>query len=265
MADSGEEGKGHKVDTEVKLKKKSSKGQFELKLAPAKVKIEKKCNPEFINKDGTEGSFLGRVEHKVGKDSTDITAGFTYGLPKLAENAGLWLEGNLVTNNFKSVGGDLSAVLGLNNQYFIGGKVVGDITNQKLSEAHGFLAAYFENRIAYLSSNCLERKLRLGFSIPKFQVFDTFAAETEIELDDKYALKGTPISRVAYSYKVNSDSRLKVKLDISKDIFAHFSFIHKINNNLQISFTDYAKPLAFFSRKGDNSLYKLGISLEATL
>lgn len=235
-----------------------------MKLTPAKVKIEKKCFPAELNKGDAEGSFLGRLEHKTGKDCTDITAGFAYGMPKLADNAALWVEGNVVSNNCKEFAGDLSAVVGYNNQYFIGSKILANLKTQKLNEAHGFLAADFDKNFVYMNTNCLERKIKFGFSTPNVEYLERLAGETQIELDDKHQLKGTPTSTIALSHKVNDDSKIKVKFDITKDIHTHFSFIHKISKNLTLTVTDYCNPIGFFKNSGKET-YKLGVSLEANL
>jgi hypothetical protein len=246
------------------VKSKCSKSSFEIKLTPSKVKIEKICTPAMVNDENTEGSFLGRLEHKTGKDYTDIAAGFSYGLPKLQDNVGLWFEGNVITNNLKSFAGDLSAVGALNNQWFVGTKVVGDLKAQKLSEAHGFVAVQVDNNFGFLLSNCLERKIKLGFWTQNIEYFSRVAAETNIELDDKYGLKGSPTSTVAFEHQLNDDSKLKVKFDIAKDIYTHFSFVHTINKNLQITITDECNPLGFFRNSGKEQ-YKLGVAFEANL
>lgn len=259
-----EETKRHGVDTEVKVKKTLADGNFELKLAPSKVKIEKKWLLEKVYDPSTIGTFFGRLEHKVGKDSTDLTAGFQYAVPAFHEGIGIWTEANLVSNNLKSWAGDASAMVNLNHNIWIGSKLIGDLQSQKLNEAHGVLAANFDGNFAYLVSNCWERKVRLGFSTPAIQYFNKLAAETKIDLDEKYAIKGTPESTVAFSSKLNDDSALKVKFDITKDVHVHFSFVHRINKNLQITVTDHANPMGFFKNQGD-AQYKLGIALEAAL
>lgn len=236
-----------------------------MKLTPTKAKIEKKCKPEFLNGDDKEGQFLGRLEHSTAKDHTDITAGFTYGLPKLADGVSLHTEGNLTAHNsYKEVTGDLSAVFGYNNQFYLGTKVGADLKSQKLGEVHGLFGVHHDGNFAYFVSNCLARTMRFGFSTPHVQYLDKLAAEARLELDDKHKLKGDVTSAVALTHKINDDAKIKVKLDISKEVYAHFSLIHRINNNLTLTMTDYCNPMGFFKNSGKEG-YKLGVSLEANL
>lgn len=235
-----------------------------MKLAPSKVKVENKWSPSQINNGDTEGYLLDRLEHNSVKDQTVITTGFAYGLPKLADNVALWLEGNVIANNLKEFSGDLSAVAAYNKQYFVGTKVLGNLQTRKLSEAHGFVAAEFENNFVYLNSNCLARKIKLGFSTPNIQYLQRLAGETQIELDENYQLKGTPTSNIAFSNKINDDTTLKVKFDISKDIHFHFSCIHKLSKNLSFTVGDSFNPLGLHKNSG-KEIYNFGVSLEANL
>jgi len=207
---------------------------------------------------------LGRLEHKTGKDHTDITAGFTYGLPKLNESLGLWLEGNVITNNFSKFSGDLSAVAAFENQWFVGTKVLADLQTQKLNEAHGFVAVSVDNNFGFLLSNCLARKLRVGFWTPNVSYFSRVSAHTDLELDDKYALKGSPTSTIGFEHDYSEDSRIKAKFEVSDEIKAHFSFVHKLNKNLTLTITDSCNPLGFFRNQGKEK-YELGVAFEASL
>jgi len=217
-----------------------------------------------LNEGDNEGYALGRLEHKTGKEYTDVTGGFTFGNPKLVDNAGLWVEGNVVSNNLKNYAAHGSWILGYENQWFVGSKVIANLHTQKLDEAHGFVAAKFNDSFAFFLTNCLARKFRVGFWTPNIQYLKRFQAETQFELDEKHQLKGSPTSTVAFTHKLNDDSAFKAKFDISKEVYAHFSFVHKINKNLQITLTDYANPLGFFRNSGKEQ-YKLGVSLEANL
>ena len=257
-------GEACKVDTEAKLKISSSDHQAELKASPSKAKLEFKANPPTMNDDSNQVTFVSSVEHKIGKEYTDLKAGFSYGLPKVADNAGLWIEGNAVTNNLTAHTGDISAVIGYQDQYFIGSKSVANLNTQKVTEMHGFLAAKVNESFMFLLSNCYERKIKLGLSTPKIDYFDKLSAESNIELDEKYQMKGSPTSTIAFEHKLNGDSKLKTKLDIAQDIYVNLSFVHKINPNLQITIGDSLNPLGLFKNSG-KEVYKLGVALEATL
>lgn len=217
-----------------------------------------------MNNDSTEATFLGRVEHKIGKEYTDVTAGFSYGLPKAADQVGVWFEGNVISNNLSTFTGDFSAVFGFDKQYFLGSKAVGDFKAQKVTEMHGFVAAKLADYFIFLSSNCYQRKIKIGFSTSSFEYFNKLYAETNIEFDDKYNFKGSPSSTVAFENKINDDTKFKTKIDISQDINVDLSFVHKISPTLQLTIGDYMNPLGFFKNPGEN-MYKLGVSLEANL
>lgn len=254
--------KGYKLDTEVKLKQQNKEGKLDVKLTPSKIKVEKEHKPAQLNTVDSTGSVLGRVEHKVGGGNPDLTAGVKYGLPRLHESAGLWLEGNLTYKNFKQFNGDISGLLAINNQFFVGSQIIGDLEKKKADEITGVCGAQFDGNFVYLRANCLKHIVRLGFSTPYFGWTNKLAAEAKLDLDKEGPITDRTTGTVALDYPINFDSKLKFKFDISKKVFMHFSFIHKINENLQITFTDYANPTGFF-RDSERAKYRLGVAFEA--
>ena len=251
-----------KVDTEFKLKQVRPKGTTEVKLTPSKIKIEKECRPDQVNNDTTTGSFLGKLEHTVGNDKPDITAGFTYGLPKVNDDIAAHFEGNATYKGMKEWAGDISGMLSYRNQFFLGSQITADLQTRKASEITGIAAADLDGNFLYLHANCLSHIIRVGFNTSQIERLGTFQAETEIALKEKGPLQDRTTTKVAFDYNINSDTRLKFKFDITRKVLAHMSFIHKLNDNLSITFTDTCNPLGFFKDRAQND-YRLGIALDA--
>lgn len=252
---------GYKLDTEAKLKATCPKSKFELKLTPSKIKVEKSCTPPQVNDDETKGSFLGRVEHKVGSDKPDVTAGFTYARPRATDDVGAWFEGNVTYKGLKNWTGDISGLFSFQNQFFIGSQIKGDLQTRKADEITGVVATRLDDSFVYLHANCLNHIIRLGFSTTKVDQIGKLSAETEVDLKAKGPIQDRSKARVAFDHKITDDMTMKYKFDISKEIDAHFSFIHKINNNLRVTMTDNCDPVGFFKNPGAKK-YKFGISFE---
>ena len=238
------------------------KGKFEFKLTPSKLKFEKECTPDVVNKDDKEGSFLGRVEHKIGDDKPDVTSGFKYAMPKVNEDVGLWFEGNVTYKQFKNWVGDIGALASYKNQFYIGSQIKGDLQTQKADEITGVIGASMDNNFCYMHANCLNHVIRLGFSTPNVRYFKTFAAESEIKLKEKGSLQDRTTGKLAFDFDCSNDILMKFKFDITKDILLHSTFKHKINDHLTITMTDCCNPLGFFQNPG-KSKYNVGVALEA--
>lgn len=263
LTDGGAEGKGgYAVDSEVKLKHTYPTEKFELKLTPSKVKIEKAFNPDSMNSATSAGSFLGRLEQKVGKGKPDVTAGLTYALPSFHQDAGAWLEGNLTYKDCKEWTGDASALLSIRNQFFVGSQIKGHLQTKKAQEITGVAAVAFDTNFVYLHANCLEHIIRFGFTTPQIQYIGKLAAEAKVRLNEKGPIEDKTSGLVAFDYPINPDTKLKLKFDITKKVFAHFSFIHQINRNLKLTFTDACNPAGFF-RNSEKEQYRLGLAFEA--
>lgn len=233
-----------------------------MKLTPSKVKIEKAYNPEALNSATSAGSFFGRLEHKVGGGKPDITAGVTYALPSFHQDAGVWLEGNLTYKGCKEWAGDASALLSVRNQFFVGSQIKSNLQTKKADEIHGVAAVAFDNNFVYLHANCLKHIIRVGFTTPQIEYIGKLAAEAKIDLKQEGPLEDKTSSQVAFDYPINADTKLKFKFDITKKVYAHFSFIHVINQNLKFTFTDYCNPAGFFRNSGKEQ-YRLGMAFEA--
>lgn len=255
------DGNGFAVDTEVKLKQVRPKSELEIKLAPSKIKIEKKCKPSQINDENTKGSFLGKLEHKVGSDRPDLTAGFTYALPKAHEDVGVWTEGNVTFKGLKDWAGDVSALFSYNNKFFVGSQINSSLQTRKADKITGILAARFDDNFVYMHANCLDHVVRVGFSTKQIENIGTFAAESEIKLKEQGPIQDRTTTKIAFDHSFNQDSTLKVKLDVTKQVFAHLSFSHKINKNLKVTLMDHANPLGFF-KNGAKESYRMGVALE---
>ena len=256
----GDDG-NYKLDTEAKVKSAGAKGKWELKLTPSKIKFEKSCTPEQINDANTTGSFLGRVEHKVGSDKPDVTAGFTYARPKATDDVGAWFEGNVTYNGLKNFTGDISALFAFQNQFFIGSQIKGDLQTRKADEITGVVAAKLDGSFVYMHANCLNHIIRLGFSTTKVEQVGKLSAETEIKMKEKGPIQDRATTRVAFDHAITDDMSMKYKFDITKQLNAHFTFIHRINNNLRVTMTDNCDPLGFFKNPGSKK-YNFGISFE---
>lgn len=251
------------MDTEVKLKQTSPKGKFELKLTPSKLKVDNSYNLEQLNGVNNRGSVVGKIEHSIGKDKPNLTAGFTYAVPRLNEDVGAWLEGNITYKNCEKWTGDISALLSVRDQFFVGSKIVSNLHTKKADEITGVVGALFDTNFVYLNANCLNHVVRFGFSTYQVPHIGKFAAEAEIDLKEKGPIEDRTKSQIAFDYQINLDSRLKFKFDITKKVYGHFSFIHAINKNLTLTFTDYCSPMGFFKHSGKEK-YKLGLALEAS-
>ena len=260
--DHAEDGNGYKLGTELKIKQVREKGTTEVKLTPTKVKIEKSCRPDQVNNDTATGSFLGKLEHKIGDDKPDLTAGFTYGRPKLNDDVAAYFEGNVTYKGMKEWAGDISGLLSFRNQFYLGSQIFADLKTKKATDITGIAAAEVDGHFLYMHAHCLKNIVRVGFSTKKLEQFGTLAAETEIALKEKGPIQDRTKATVAFDTDINEDSKLKMKLDITKKLYGHFSFIHKINDNLSITFTDALNPLGLFKDRGQNE-YNIGISLDA--
>ena len=256
------ENKGYKVDTEVKYKQTLPKGSFEFKLTPSKVKLEKSCVPDMVNSDGKKGSFLGRFEHKIGSDKPDLTAGFSYAIPKINDDVGIWTEGNVTYKGLKSWVGDISALVGFRNQFFVGSQITGDLQTRKSQEITGIVGANVDGNFVYFGANCLNHLVKVGFTTKKISYFSTLAAEAEVDLNQKGPIQDRTTSKVAVEYAGNSSTTMKVKFDITKKLLGHFTMKHKINDNLTLTMTDSVNPIGFFKNAGKEK-YNLGLALEA--
>jgi len=256
------ENKGYKVDTEVKYKQTLPKGSLEFKLTPSKVKIEKSCVPDMVNVDGKKGSFLGRLEHKIGSDKPDLTAGFSYAIPKVNDDVGIWAEGNVTYKGLKSWVGDISALVSFRNKFYVGSQITGDLKTRKSQEITGIVGANVDGNFVYFGANCLNHLVRVGFSTPNVKNLGTLAAEAEVDLNQKGPIQDRATSKVAFDYALNPSTNLKVKLDITKKVIAHCTLKHKINDNLTLTMTDSANPAGFFKNAG-KEMYQLGLALEA--
>ena len=258
----GEGVTGYKLDSEVKLKQKSKDYKTDLKLTPSKIKLENEYSPEQLNSGDSIGSLIAKLEHKIGGENPDITTGAKYGLPKLHDSAGLWLEGNLTYKKCKQLNGDISGLISVNNQFFVGSQIIGNLETRKSDEITGICAAKFDDNFVYLHANCLKHIIRLGLATPQISYINKISAEAKVDLDGKGPLTDRTTGQVAFDYPINNDSKLKFKFDISKNIYAHCSFIHKINENLKLTVTDSANPAGFFKNSAAEK-YKLGLALEA--
>lgn len=257
------EGNGYNLGMEVKVKDTHADGKCELKLTPSKVKFENTHNLEQLNGVNQRGSVLGRIEHKIGDNRPDLTGGITYAVPRLNEDVGIWTEGNVTYKNCEKWMGDISALLSVRDQFFVGSKIVGNLQTKKSEEITGVVGALFNKNFLYLHANCLNHNIRFGFSTTDIPHLTKFAAEAELDLDKKGPIEDRMKSTVAFNYILNADSRLKFKFDITKKVYGHFSFIHKINNNLQLTFTDYCNPAGFFKNSAQEK-YRLGLAFEAS-
>ena len=238
-----------------------SRGRSEMKLTPSKINIENEFNPDQMNDENTIGGLVGKIEHHPGS-ATSVTAGFKYGLPKFQEHFGLWFEGNAIWGNPNNWTGDVSAMIGVNDQYFVGTKIVSNLKTRKTDEITGIVATKFDDNFAYFHANCLEHKLRLGFSTPHVPEFTKVAAEAKIDLKGEGSLTDKTTSEVVLDKSLNDDTRFKMKLDLSKSLLAHFSFIHRINKNLTCTITDSVNPIGFFKNAGKEK-YRIGVAFEA--
>jgi len=217
--------------------------------------------PEQINTADAEGSFLGRLEHKTGNDKPDLTGGFTYGLPRLSDDVGAYFEGNVTYKGMQEWNGDLSAMFTYQNQFYLGSKITGCLKTRKASEITGIAAANIDGNFIYMHTNCLKNILRFGFSTKNVEHFGTLAAETEIALKEKGTLQDRTTTKVAFDHAITEDSTLKVKFDISKKVLLHTAFIHNINKNLKVTFSDTMNPIGFFTEPAKEK-YSVGVALE---
>jgi hypothetical protein len=258
-----EDGNGFVVDTEVKLKQVQKENELEVKLTPSKIKVENKFKPSQINDENTKGSLLGRLDHKVGSDKPDLTAGFTYALPKAHEDAGAFFEGNVTYKGLKDWTGDISGLLSYKNQFFLGSQINGDLQTRKADKITGIFAAKLDDNFVYLHANCLEHVIRVGFSTQKIEHIGTFAAETEIKLREEGPIQDRTTGKIAFNHKLNDDTTLKIKLDVTKQVYVHMAFSHRINKNLMVTIMDHANPLGFFKNSAKEN-YRLGVALEGS-
>ena len=254
---------GFTVNTEVKLKKKCAKGRFEAKFAPTDVKLEKEIFPPEANKDGVVTSVLGRVEHTIGKDRPNLTLGFTHGAPKLHDSVGLWIQAYLTYTAAKDFKGDFAGMLGFQDKFFVGSKVIGDLKTRKADKIHGIAGAKFDGNFVYFGANCLEHVVRLGFSTPHVQYLSKLAAEAQVSLNEKGSFQDKTTCKAALEHQLNSDSKLKLRFDVTKKLMMHFSFSHKINSNLKFTFADSCNPIAFFKNPAAEK-YRYGLAFGGT-
>lgn len=261
--DENKELAGFTVNSEVKLKKKCSKVRSEAKFSVADVKIEKEFFPPEANKDGVITSVVGKFEHKIGKERPGFTLGFTHGAPKLHDSVGLWLQGYLTYTAAKEVKGDLAGMLGFQDKFFIGSKIIGDLKTRKAENIHGIAAVKVDGNFAYFGANCLEHIVKLGFSTPHVQHLSKLAAEAQVNLNEKGSFQDKTTCRAAFEHEINSDSKMKMRFDITKTLMVHFSFTHKINSNLKFTFADSVNPIAFFKNPGSEK-YRYGLAFEGT-
>ena len=163
----------------------------------------------------------------------------------------------------KEVKGDIGGMLGFQEKFFIGSKIVGDLKTRKADEIRGVAAVKVDGNVAYFGANCLEHVVKLGFSTPHVQYLSKLAAEAKVDLKAAGSLKDNTKCRAAFEHDVNADSKLKVRFDITKTLMLHFSFIHKINSNLKFTFTDSLNPIGFFKNPGAEK-YKYGLAFEGS-
>ena len=254
---------GFTVNSEVKMKKRWSKLRSEAKFTQKDVKLEKEFFPPEANKDGVITSVVGKIEHTIGSDRPNFTLGFTHGAPKLHDSVGLWLQGYLTYTTAKEVKGDFGGVLGFQDRFFIGSKIIGDLKTRKADKIHGVAAAKFDGNFAYFGANCLEHIVRLGFSTPHVQYLSKLAAEAQVNLNEKGSFQDKTTCKAALEHQINSDSKMKMRFDITKSLMVHFSFTHKINSNLKFTFADSLNPIAFFKNPGSEK-YRYGLAFEGT-
>jgi len=259
--DNTEEGNGLKLGSELKVKASCEKSKFEAKITPNKVKIEKTCTPPQVNNDTTEGSFMGRLEYKAGDETPDLTAGFTYGLPKLNDDVSVYFEGNVTYKGLKDLKGEFTTLSSYQNKFFIGSEVIGDLKTQKPSSIHGVAAADLDGSFVYMKHDCINHLAKLGFSTKKLDQFDTFAAETQVAVKQEGPLQDRTTTTVAFSKALSDDFTLKGKFDITKKVHAEISWIHKINDNFKITFSDRLNPVGIFTEPAKEK-YELGIAFE---
>lgn len=206
---------------------------------------------------------MGRLEYKAGDERPDLTAGFTYGLPKLNDDVSAYFEGHVTNKGMKDFHGDFSFLGSYQNKFFVGSEVVGDLKSQKASSIHGVAAADFDGNFVYLKHDCLKHVAKFGFSTNKVDQLDTLAAETQIALKENGPLQDRTTTTVAFKKAFNSDMTLKAKFDITKKVYGEFSWIHKINDNFKITFTDRLNPVGIFTEPAKEK-YDLGVAFEGT-
>ena len=245
----------------MKVKASCEKSQFEAKITPNKVKVEKTCNPPQINNDKTQGSFLGRLEYKAGDETPDLTAGFTYGIPKLNDDVGVYFEGNVTYKGMKDLHGEFTWLSSYQDKFFVGSEVIGDLKTQKPSAIHGVAAADLDGSFVYLKHDCVNHIAKVGFSTTKVEQVDKLAAETQIAVKQEGPLQDRTTSTVALEKSLGDDATLKAKFDISKKVYAEFSWIHKINDNFKITFSDRLNPVGIFTEPAKEK-YELGVAFE---
>lgn len=259
-----EKADGYNIDTEVKVKHVQSCCALDLKLTPSKVKAEQTYHLEQLNGPTYHGFLTGRLEHKIGNDKPDLTAGVSYAVPKINDDVGAYLEGNVTYKGLKNWVGDFGWLLSVRNQFFVGSQITANLEEKKAKEITGVVGAVFNGNNIYMHANCLEHIVRVGFSSTEVLAqLNKFAAETEIKLNEKGPIEDRTSSKVAFDWNVNPDTLLKIRFDITKKVYGHFSMVHHINKNLSLTFTDYCNPVGFFKNSGKEE-YKLGLALEAS-
>lgn len=247
---------------EVKVKDTHVDGKCEIKLTPSKVKFDYTHNLAQLNGANQSGTVTGKVEHKIGDNRPDLTGGFTYAVPRINDDVGAWLEGNVTYKNCEKWTGDISALLSVRDQFFVGSKIVSNLQTKKADDITGVVGALFNRNFIYLHANCLKHVIRFGFSTTDVPHLTKLVAEAEMDLKEKGPIEDRTKATVAFDHLLNVDTRLKLKFDITKKVYAHFSLIHRINDNLRFTFTDYCNPVGFF-KNGAQENYRLGLAFEA--
>ncbi len=253
---------GCAVKTEVKIKTIKPKSKMDLRITPERFFLEKECKPDRFNNGDNSFSLVHSFTHHPLKNCFMASYGFKYGIPKLHDSLGVFLSGNANWCNTCDWTGDFAAMLALNDKFFVGSKIVTNMKTKKTEEITGISAADLDGHYAYLHTDCLKHKMRVGLSSTKVEHFTKVAGEAQIDLDNKGSFQDKTTANVAFDYPLNKDTRIKMKFDLAKNIFAHFSFIHKISKHHQITVTDYANPVGFFTNPAKEK-YVVGVAFEA--
>lgn len=236
--------------------------RHEMSFTTKDFKFEKETAIDQLTSDDAVTKISGKLEHKIGKDVPDFTLGLTYANAKIQESVGFWGQSYWTYTGSKDLKGRHNALLAYQNKYFIGSQIHADYKTKKAEQIHGVVGAKLDGNFVYFGANCLEHMIRVGFSTPHVQYLNKLAAEAQVNLKGEGSIQDKTTAKVGFSHKLNDDSELKVKFDVTKDLLLHFSYIHKVNDNLKFTFSDVTNPLGFF-KSSVKERYRLGFAFEA--
>lgn len=132
---------------------------------------------------------------------------------------------------------------------------------QKASSIFGVAGANLDGHFVYYKHDCSNHVATVGFSTDKLDQFQKVAAETEVALKEQGPLQDRTTTTLAFQNSLNSDTTIKSKFEITKRVHAEVAWIHKINDNFKITFSDRVDPIAMFTEPA-NTKYEIGVAFE---